>query len=137
MFEFLDSIDVEQPFFYLQPCTRCLRCEQPLMPTEQREGRNFWRCNTWKCVGNANVGLGAKNQVTNKILWGERHEHASLQGTSLDFVGVKPQLIIYGINDGNCGFTDEDENGPQPEVDTFIEWYEPPLPVPPIDEVVV
>jgi len=97
------------------------------MPTEQREGRNFWRCRTCWSEIYVNVGLGARNQVTRRIVWSERHEQASLHGTSLDFAGVKPQPIVYGINDGNQGFMDEDENGYQPPSDTFIEWYEPPI----------
>jgi len=128
MFEFLDSIDVEQPFFYLRPCTRCLKCESHIMPTEQRDGRNFWRCRT--CWGETyvNVGLGARNQVTGKIVWSERHEQASLHGTSLEFAGVKPQPIVYGINDGHQGWIDADENGfLQPDEEIFIEWYEPPI----------
>lgn len=134
MLEFLDSIDVEQPFFYLQPCTRCLKCGKSLMPANLRDGRNFWRCNTWRCDEKANVGLGAKNQVTKRIVWSERHEQAGLHGTSLDFVGVEPQLITYGINDGHSGWVDDDGTGFQPDSDPFIEWYELPLPMPVIDE---
>jgi len=97
------------------------------MPDERRKLRNFWPCNYWKCKGDANVGLGARNQVTGKIVWSERHEQAGLRGTSLEFAGVKPQPIVCGINDGHQGFMDEDENGYQPPSDTFIEWYEPPI----------
>ncbi|PQV64735.1 hypothetical protein B1R32_1032 [Abditibacterium utsteinense] len=131
MLEFLDSIDVEQPFFYLQPCTRCLKCEKPLMPRKQRkkqqDGRNFWRCETWKCDEKANVGLGAKNQVTMKIVWSERHEQASSHGTSLDFVGVEPQLISFLIDDGWHGFVDIVEEGQQIHEAAFIEFLDPPI----------
>ena len=98
MFDFLDSIDAEQPFFYLEPCTRCLKCGICLMPKEEREGRYFWRC--YCDYGSySNVGLGAKNQLTGTIIWGEYYAIASVTGTPLGFGGVEPQLVSWHIHD--------------------------------------
>ncbi len=98
MFDFLDSVDLEQSHFYLRPCTRCLKCERAILPCEQRDGANFWSCACQPAIHKAKpakVGLGAKNQVTQEIKWLQKFPDSKKHGTPLDFGGVEPQEVEY------------------------------------------
>lgn len=98
MFEFLDSVDVEQPHFYLRPCTRCLKCGAAILPCEQRDGRNFWSCSCHSALHGpkpTRVGLGAKNQVTEEIKWLQKFLDSKKWGTPLEFHGIGTQEAEY------------------------------------------
>lgn len=111
MFEFLDEIDPEHPHFYARPCTRCLRCEQPILPTERKGETNFWFCEGG-CKRWVNVGLGSRNQVTREIRWLERYEKSNKQGTLLCFSGIPPEPAFFIIDEDYVGFCDDDVEGP-------------------------
>lgn len=93
MFDFFGEIDVEQPQFYLQPCTRCLTCEKPILPLKRGAiGIGLWFCH-W-CGAFAKIRVGQKNQVTGKVRWLERHEEGDLQ---VGLGSVEPQETFFEI----------------------------------------
>lgn len=90
----MSLFSLDNPAFYSQPCTRCLRCGGTRLSVESRCPHydspdadellrmaefDFWSCRD--CVSYVPVGIGSQNEVTSEIQWLQTYPDAESEGT--------------------------------------------------------